>query len=68
MHGGAVDAEEDPIRDGRPSRVLRITIKTHLKTKKKQNKKPRSNRETSRSEPDLKNRKPKTKIKTKENI
>lgn len=30
MNGGAIDAEEDPIRDGRPGRVLRIAIETHL--------------------------------------
>jgi len=34
MNGGAIDAEEDPIRDGRPGRVLRIAIETHLKTQK----------------------------------
>jgi len=31
MNGGAIDAEEDPIRDGSPGRVLRIAIETHLK-------------------------------------
>lgn len=31
MHGGAIDAEEDPVRHRRPSRVLRITIEAHLK-------------------------------------
>lgn len=30
VHRGAVDAEEDPVRHGGPSRVLRITIETHL--------------------------------------
>lgn len=30
VNGGAIDAEEDPIRDGRPGRVLRIAIETHL--------------------------------------
>lgn len=30
VHRGAVNAEEDPVRHGGPSRVLRITIETHL--------------------------------------
>jgi len=30
VYGGAIDAEKDPIRDGRPGRVLRIAIETHL--------------------------------------
>jgi len=30
MRGRTIDAEEDPVRHGRPSRVLCITIETHL--------------------------------------
>lgn len=63
VHGGAVDAEEDPVRNWRPSRVLRVTIKTHLKTKSKGNKKTEIHQQTARSRSDLKNIKPKTKIK-----
>lgn len=38
MNGGAIDAEEDPERNRRPSRVPRITIETDLNrtTKPKQ--------------------------------
>jgi len=38
MNGGAIDAEKNPIRDGRPGRVLRIAIEAHLKKKLKKNK------------------------------
>ncbi|KAL5973871.1 hypothetical protein ACLOJK_030529 [Asimina triloba] len=31
MRGGAVDAEEDPVRDRCPRRVLRIAVEAHLK-------------------------------------
>lgn len=30
MHGRTIYAQEDPVRDRRPSRVLRIAIETHL--------------------------------------
>ena len=33
VYGGAIDAEKDPIRDGRPGSVLRIAIETHKKKK-----------------------------------
>ena len=35
MNGGAINAKEDPKRNRRPSRVLRITIETDLNKKKK---------------------------------
>lgn len=36
VNRGAIDAEEDPIRHRSPSRILRITVETHLtETQKK---------------------------------
>lgn len=59
MNGGAIDAEEDPIRDGRPGRVLRIAIETHLKKQlKKRNKISEIKRRIADLKPDLVNQKP----------
>ena len=43
MNGGAINAKEDPKRNRRPSRVLRITIETDLNKKKKTKTKTKTN-------------------------
>lgn len=30
MNSGTINTQEDPIRNRRPSRILRVAIKTHL--------------------------------------
>ena len=66
VYGGAIDAEKDPIRDGRPGRVLRIAIETHLKKKQQKNHTNSKIKRTSTGiadlKPDLVNQKPQTKI------
>ena len=65
VYGGAIDAEKDPIRDGRPGRVLRIAIETHLKLKKKKSHTNSKIKHTTTGitdlKPDLVNQKPQTK-------